>query len=50
MAKKISIKKPNFAKNKPNSQKRTPHKQNVNLQKIYSSCKCLRDIPGMNQV
>ena len=33
MAKKISIKKPNFAKNKPNSQKRTPHKQNVNLQK-----------------
>ena len=34
MAKKISFKKPNFAKNKPNSQKRTPHKQNVNLQQV----------------
>lgn len=34
MARKITLKKPNFAKNKPNSQTRTPHKQNVNLQQV----------------
>lgn len=34
MATKLTCKKPNFAKNKPNSQKRTIKKQNVNLQKF----------------
>ncbi len=34
MATKLSLKKPNFAKNKPNSQKRTQKIQNVNLQTV----------------